>query len=190
MPRASVREQIVESALTEFHGRGFNGCSVEDITKGAGVPKGSFYNHFRSKEELGAEVVRRYTAASAFRAEMGPFDSPLSELRARFEAVRDRLALREYARGCLLVNLGAEVAEHSPLIRSEVETSLAGWSERVSTLLRAAIDAGEISPVLEPDQLSRLVLDAWEGAVTRAKIVRGPEPIEDFFSIVFDHLLR
>src|SRR5712664_1441331 len=63
MPRVSVREEIVESALVEFHRRGFSACSVEDITRAAGVPKGSFYNHFKSKEELGAEVVRRYSAA-------------------------------------------------------------------------------------------------------------------------------
>ena len=90
MPQVSVREEIVESALVEFHRRGFTACSVEDITRAAGVPKGSFYNHFKSKEDLGAEVVRRYAAASAWRAQPEPGRSPLEQLRAAFMAPRRR----------------------------------------------------------------------------------------------------
>ena len=62
MPRASVREQLVNSALEVFHARGFNGSGVQDIVDAAGVPKGSFYNHFESKEALGVQVVHAYTA--------------------------------------------------------------------------------------------------------------------------------
>jgi TetR/AcrR family transcriptional repressor of nem operon len=46
MPRVSVRERLVDVAIGEFHRRGFNGCGVKDITEAAGVPKGSFDNHF------------------------------------------------------------------------------------------------------------------------------------------------
>src|ERR1700742_1616985 len=112
MARHNVREQIVEAALETLLAKGFNGAGVQDITKAAGVPKGSFYNHFASKEDLGAEVVRRYSEAMAFRAEVVPAVSPLTELRGRFEASRDRLIGYGFERGCLLVNMGAEVADH------------------------------------------------------------------------------
>ncbi len=60
MPRPNVREKIVDAGLRVLIEKGFNGCGVQDITAAAGVPKGSFYNHFESKEALGAEVVERY----------------------------------------------------------------------------------------------------------------------------------
>ena len=190
MPRASVREVIVESALTQFHRRGFNACSVEDITTAAGVPKGSFYNHFKSKEDLGAEVVRRYGESSSFRAPVPDSLSPLEELRARFHATRERLVTNEFRQGCLLINMGAEVADHSPVIRAEVETSLGNWSHRVADLLREAGATGELSGDLDPDLLAGFVIDAWEGAITRAKVMRSPTPLDDFFTVVFDRLLR
>jgi TetR/AcrR family transcriptional regulator, transcriptional repressor for nem operon len=190
MPRVSVREEIVESALVEFHRRGFSACSVEDITRAAGVPKGSFYNHFKSKEDLGAEVVRRYSAASGWRAELPAGLTPLEELRARFSVMRDVLTQREFSRGCLVGNMGTELADHSQAIRGEVAASLDAWSARTVDLLRAAQAAGQISVGLDADRLGRFLVNAWEGAVTRTKVIKGPEAMDDFFAVVFDQLLR
>ena len=189
MPQVSVREEIVESALVEFHRRGFSACSVEDITRAAGVPKGSFYNHFKSKEDLGAEVVRRYAAASGWRAELPAGLSPLEQLRARFGLLRDVLSGREFSRGCLVGNMGTELADHSMVISTEVTASLAEWSARVTELLRAAQAAGEIPAGLDPERLGRFLVNAWEGAVTRTKVIKGPEAMDDFFAVVFDQLL-
>jgi TetR/AcrR family transcriptional repressor of nem operon len=60
MPRASTKEQIVAAAVETLHLKGFNATSVEDITIAAKVPKGSFYNHFKSKEDLAVEALDRY----------------------------------------------------------------------------------------------------------------------------------
>ena len=58
MARHNVREQLLSAGLETLQRRGFNATSVEDITKAAGVPKGSFYNHFESKEALLDAVFR------------------------------------------------------------------------------------------------------------------------------------
>ena len=55
-----VRERLLEAGVQTFSKSGFNGCSVQDITDAAGVPKGSFYNHFESKEALGAAALEHY----------------------------------------------------------------------------------------------------------------------------------
>jgi TetR/AcrR family transcriptional regulator, transcriptional repressor for nem operon len=190
MPQVSVREEIVQSALVEFHRRGFAACSVEDITRGAGVPKGSFYNHFKSKEDLGAEVVRRYSAATGWQAELPGGLTPLEQLRARFGVMRDVLTGREFSRGCLVGNMGTELADHSPAIRDEVAGSLDAWSVRTADLVRAAQAAGEIAASLDADQLGRFIVNAWEGAVTRTKVVKGPSAMDDFFAVVFDQILH
>lgn len=189
MPRPSVRENIVEAALVEFHRRGFNACSVEDITKAAGVPKGSFYNHFKSKEDLGAEVVDRYTTGSGWRSET-PGLSPLEQLRARFSAMRDDQVGYEFTRGCLIGNMGAEVADHSAVIRSQVDSSLAGWSESIADSIREAQAVDEAPAGLDADATSRFILNAWEGALLRGKVVKTSQPMDDFFTVVFDNILR
>jgi TetR/AcrR family transcriptional repressor of nem operon len=60
MAKPNVRERLLDAGVEAFHRRGFNGCGVQEITEAAGVPKGSFYNHFASKEALGAAVLDRY----------------------------------------------------------------------------------------------------------------------------------
>src|ERR1700743_708902 len=60
VPRPSLREKLASSAVDTLHVHGFKGCSIQDITEAAGVPKGSFFNHFENKEELAIDSLRRY----------------------------------------------------------------------------------------------------------------------------------
>jgi TetR/AcrR family transcriptional repressor of nem operon len=190
MPRVGVREVLVEAAVTEFHRHGYAACSVDTITKAAGIPKGSFYNHFASKEDLGAEVVARYAAGSAWWKEVDLGLSPLDQLRARFRAVVDMLSESQFTRGCLLGNMGTEVADRSDVIREQVGISLCLWSEDIVVTLRAARAAGEIGAGLDAERLGPFLLDAFQGAIMHSKVVKSVEPIEDFLSLVFETILR
>src|SRR5277367_3249297 len=85
MGRPNVRQKIVDAALKVLIEKGFNGCGVQDITAAAGVPKGSFYNHFESKEALGAEVVECYGRDNPRRAALADTSIPaMQRLRAHF----------------------------------------------------------------------------------------------------------
>jgi TetR/AcrR family transcriptional repressor of nem operon len=190
MPRVGVREVLVEAAVTEFHRHGYAACSVDTITKAAGVPKGSFYNHFTSKEHLGAEVVARYAGGSAWWKEVDPGLSPLAQLRARFRAVVDILSESQFTRGCLLGNMGTEVADRSDVIREQVGISLCQWSENIVVTLRAARAAGEIGAGPDVERLGPFLLDAFQGAIMHSKVVKSVEPLEDFLSVVFETILR
>ena len=57
---SKVRDKIVDAAASCFHDLGFNGCSIQDIVDKGGVPKGSFYNYFKTKEVLAVEVLALY----------------------------------------------------------------------------------------------------------------------------------
>src|SRR6201984_2384 len=90
MSRTSAREQIVQAGLKCLMTKGFNGVGVQDITEAAGVPKGSFYNHFESKEALGAEVVERYGRDNPRRATLADKSlAPLPRLRAHFARLNE-----------------------------------------------------------------------------------------------------
>src|ERR1700744_3040859 len=104
MPRPNVRENIVESALDQFHRMGFNGCSVDDITRAAGVPKGSFYNHFKGKEDLALEGIRRYSTESPREALERKDLTPLKRLKKYFSVLSELVADAGCRGGCLLGN--------------------------------------------------------------------------------------
>src|ERR1700709_1249900 len=90
-----VRARLLEAGVQTFSKSGFNGCSVQDITDAAGVPKGSFYNHFDSKEALGAAALAHYWAdATRDTLEIlrRPDLSPRQRLRLYFEQISSEIA--------------------------------------------------------------------------------------------------
>lgn len=190
MPRANMRRQIVDAAMDQFHERGFNGCAVKDITDAAKVPKGSFYNHFDSKESLALEVLRRYEADCAMQSLSDPSTEPVLRLRTFFEGQRQALERFGYVRGCLFGNFGSEMADHSPPVREQVEGALTRWADAVAAPLHEAQANGSLRGAgSDPDRLARFIVDAWQGAVIRAKVAQDRAPLDDFFGTVFDSLL-
>jgi TetR/AcrR family transcriptional regulator, transcriptional repressor for nem operon len=196
MARASVRDQLIESAVEVFHTRGFNGCSVQDIVDAAGVPKGSFYNHFDSKEALGVEVVHAYSVlVGAYVVEAGAADilsgdgTPLQRIRAYFEAVIEQNVSCGVRKGCLLGNFATELAPHSSEIAKAVADALDNWSAAVALALAQAQAAGEVSEDADVDALARYLVDGYEGAATRAKLIGDRAPMDEFIRTTFDFLL-
>lgn len=190
MPRPSVREQIIDAAADRFHALGFNGCGVQEIVDAAGVPKGSFYNHFKSKEGLALTVLERYVAANSISRLTDPTSPPLERLKGHFETLSKRFAAAKYKRGCLVGNLSTEMSDSSPQLREALEIILRDWSKAIAKLLRQAQSNGEMARHHHPETASRFILSAWEGAIARAKVDKSPVPLDDFFAIVFGTLLR
>jgi len=146
MPKPSLREQILSAGLDTLHQKGFNATSVQDIAEAAGAPKGSFYNHFESKEALAAEVVLKYeeqrkARRSILRDARLP---PLRRLRKYFESVNKAVAQDEFTTGCLLGNFAAELSNQSPLIRDRVGRAFASWCDEVAQVIGEAQKAGAI----------------------------------------------
>lgn len=189
MPRPSVREKIVEAALDRFQDQGFNGCGVQDITDAACVPKGSFYNHFKSKEALAIEVLERYGEGNRFDLLEDETRKPLERLRAHFDFLADRFDNWHFARGCLLANFSVETADTSPAMRAAMAAAFVRWNGRVADVLRKARDAGEIAADSDVETLARFLVQSWEGAVTAAKVMKTRRPLEDFFGFAFGTLL-
>ncbi len=188
----SVRERLLDAGVQTFSRSGFNGCSVQDITEAAGVPKGSFYNHFESKEALGVAALERdWSGAICDRLAILQEDgSPLDRLRRYFEASNAEFAEAGFTCGCLAGNMTAERADHSPAIAQQLSAIFADWNNRIAHCLRAAQAAGELKADVDPEKLATFVLNAWEGAVLRARIEKGERPLHQFMDVLFTQLLR
>ncbi len=188
--KPSVRDKIVAAALDRFHALGFNACGVQEIVDKAGVPKGSFYNYFKAKELLALEVIAVYTQGS--RREMLADRSvpPVERLRRHFEFLASRYAAFGFERGCLMGNLAAESSEEMPLLRNALRQSLARWTDLVAEAIREGQADGSIDAALDADKFARFLINAWEGAVVRMKIMHDRQPLDDFLSVALESLLR
>jgi TetR/AcrR family transcriptional repressor of nem operon len=191
MPKPNVRDQILSAGLHALHERGFNATAVQDITAAAGVPKGSFYNHFDSKEALGAEVVRQYSIQAGARHEClhDMSLSPLQRLRRHFEMAADAVAQHDCMRGCLLGNFAAEMSGQSTLIRDSVALSYAAWADALAPIIAEAQQEGLVPNDFPAHTLAVFLVDAWQGSLLRAKIEKTREALDTFITFAFAKIL-
>jgi TetR/AcrR family transcriptional repressor of nem operon len=193
MPKPSHREKILTEGLRVVHERGFAGASVRDIVQAAGVPQGSFTNHFASKEAFGLEVLDLYFArgcelmGETLRNDALP---PLQRLGAYIDATKDRLNKNGMRSGCLYGNFTAEASDHSEILRQRLVEIFAEVQASVAYCLRAAKKAGELSPSLDCDEIAAFIVSSLQGANLLAKAERSPVPVERFKQILFSTVLR
>lgn len=190
MPRKSVKEQILDAAIDMMHRRGFNATAVQDITTSAGVPKGSFYNHFESKEVLAVEALGIY-----WQTGLGWLDilnrsdaPPLSLLKAYFRRAARAIRDENYETGCMIGNFAIEMSGSSPLIRERIALALAAWSGAIENCVREAQADGSMRRDLDAKAIGRFLLNSWQGAAMRAKVDRDNTPFIDFETVVFKAL--
>lgn len=189
MARKSVREEIVNAAVERFHTHGFNAAGVKDITDSAGVPKGSFYNHFVSKEALAVVALERYGETRRLPELTDASVDPLLRLRQHFEFLRDENTVRDYSRGCLIGGFGIEMADHSDAIREAVRVSLEHWAQALAAPIAQAQKSGQVKTATDAKTLARFILNAWEGTLISARSEHSEDSYEIFFDTVFGTLL-
>jgi TetR/AcrR family transcriptional regulator, transcriptional repressor for nem operon len=165
---------------------------VRDITQAAGVPQGSFTNHFASKEAFGLEILERYRAmtSAAVRATLrNDRLPPLARLRAWIGGQLSYLRKDDMRRGCLYGNLSAEASEASDAIRFRVASVFAENQASVAYCLEAAIKARELASKTDVQELAGFIVSSLQGAILVAKSQRSPIPVERFERVLFRHML-
>lgn len=188
------KETILEAGLSLMMQKGYNHTGLQEILCTAGIPKGSFYHFFPSKQAFGLEVMDFY--AAHFEPLLDQyFDQierpPLQRLRGFFEAVIDIL-VKEHGciGGCLVGNLGQELADQNPEFRNKANAVMTRWEGRFVACLKEAQDNGALRSDLEAEELASFLINSWEGAILRMKIMKSPEPLESFMQVVFSSILR
>ena len=189
MPRPSARKQLVDNAYDRFHALGYNACGVQEIADAAGVPKGSFYNHFASKEAMLREVIDRYCEDSHIDMLEDTSKPPLERLRAHFDHLAKPYYTNGFTKGCLLGNMATEMSDANEGVRDVIEGALKHWSDVVASVLREAQASGQLASDVRPKVLGRYLVSSWEGAVLRMKASKSRAPLDDFFAVTFGMLL-
>ncbi|WP_407571920.1 TetR family transcriptional regulator C-terminal domain-containing protein [Deinococcus altitudinis] len=191
MTKGNVRERLLEAGLDTLHRQSFNGTAVQDITQAAGVPKGSFYNHFESKEALGVAVVQRYMQRRGrHRAVLADQSlTPLDRILRYFSDLAEWAAENGYERGCLIGNFATELSGQSPAIRQELTSSIQEWVQVLAAVISEAQQTGQVSHELPPLETANLLIDAWQGAVMHSKVEQNGAPVRRFLSGTLKRLL-
>src|SRR5271169_2003117 len=155
MAKYDTKEKIIQATLKALLEKGFNGVGVQEITEQAGVPKGSFYNHFESKDTLGVEIVERYGMGSTRRAVLiDKTVSPLERLRTHFAALNDMFITSKFKRGCLLGNFSAELANQSPAVRDSLAQLFTKWTKDLQVAIADAQADGSIASKARPGDIA------------------------------------
>jgi TetR/AcrR family transcriptional repressor of nem operon len=191
-PKPDTRKNLVQAGLTMMHADGYAATGIQSIVESVDVPKGSFYNHFASKDAFAAEVVDAYfdRGRGKLREFLCDKDAPpLLRLEAYFDERIDALRAAGYTKGCLLGNLSAEVADHSALVREHLRDQFNGWSTFFEECISEAQEQGALSNDLPATVLSRYILNSWEGALLRMRAEKSDVPLTDFKTVLFGKLL-
>ena len=173
---------------------GYNATGIKDITDEMGIPKGSFYNHFTSKEEFGLAVLQNYCDNGVTMHKMRLIEaegSPLQRLKSHYCYMTDfLLGERSCKLGCIMGNFSQELGDVNENFRAVLDDEFNKCQEIIVQCLSEAQTAGEIASDMDTHSLGGFILNSWHGALVRMKSTGTPRPLEDFKQLVFNQLLK
>ena len=192
MKRANKRQELIQVGSEIIIRQGFNAASINEILTTAGVPKGSFYYYFSSKEDFGLAIIEdfahKYLQKLKNTLEDTQF-SPLTRLHNLFELKIADMGSCQCTDGCLIGNLAQELSAQNELFRDRLNQVFVNWEECFRQCLQAAYEAGEISEDSQIDDLAKFILSSWEGAILQAKVTKSLLPMQTFVKILFEQVL-
>lgn len=188
-----TRQRIIEAGAQAMIAKSYNGTGLNEILQAAGVPKGSFYHFFKSKENLGIAVIEK-SAADHLQVLRSFYSNraftPVQRLRNLYEWVRDEAAGQETRKECVICKLALEQAALSEPMRAAIRCCLDQTRALMAQVIREAQAAGEIDKGIEAEKLADFLRSSFDGVMIRVQIDGDVRPIDNFLHFVFDVLLR
>ncbi|MDD2319704.1 MAG: TetR family transcriptional regulator C-terminal domain-containing protein [Geobacteraceae bacterium] len=193
MMTKDTKSEILKAGLRTIARHGFNATGIETILKQANVPKGSFYHYFSSKKDFGFKVLDRFATGidEIFTSYLkDPSFSPLVRLRNCTESLVARFEDNNCSIGCLVANLGQEMADQDEEFRQKLAEIFSSWLDHFECCLQEALDREEIPGDISPKHTARFFLSGFEGALLVSKVLKSSAPLHDFIDIFFERVLR
>jgi TetR/AcrR family transcriptional regulator, transcriptional repressor for nem operon len=178
----SHREKLLRQGMKSFYEHGFNGTTVDAILESSGVPKGSFYHHFKSKSAFGLAVLGRYmefqltTMDKWLREDCGSTTAKLSHYVAE---LGDIFVASGFQRACLAGKFSTELASSSDSFRERLGDAMRGWTDVLTEVMREGQARGDVRRDRSARQLASNVLALIQGAFVLALPMRDLAPLND-----------
>jgi TetR/AcrR family transcriptional repressor of nem operon len=178
---SATRDSILAVGQKLMAAKGFSSVGLSEILTSSGVPKGSFYHYFASKESFGEALLDMY-----FNDYLAEMDSTLSQpgltsaqrLTTYLTQWQENQSFLDCQGKCLAVKLGAEVADLSEAMRLSLQRGTESIVSRLTNALEAGVSDGSLTIEGDAHQVAQNVYQLWMGASLMAKIVRNYQPFE------------
>jgi TetR/AcrR family transcriptional regulator, transcriptional repressor for nem operon len=191
--KEDTRLALIKAGRRIIVEKGYNHAGIQEILLATGVPKGSFYHFFSSKEEFGLaiieydsqmhdHIVEQYLANTSL--------SPLNRLKRYFTFKLEEFETLQYREGCLFGNLSQEMADQNDRFRLRLQAATDRWQDQFADCIQSAQAAGEISKQYKPKDLAEFCLNSWEGALLQMKVAKSNLPLKNYIQFMFGVILK
>jgi TetR/AcrR family transcriptional repressor of nem operon len=183
-----TKQRLLEAGMAMLLKQGYNDLGIQSLLSATGTPKGSFYHHFRDKEDFALQVIGQYMAGVHDGLDRCLADdslAPLDRVRRFFEMTQRSYHEEGYL-GCLLGGLGQELAGVSEVFRRKIDECLSEISQRIAACLTLASERGELRAGTDSLRMASLLVNCWEGAALRSRLRGNAEPLTEMLDFYFE----
>lgn len=188
----ATKQRLLDVGLAMLLEHGYHGLGIHAVLEAARVPKGSFYHHFRDKEDFALQVIDEYMRNVHAGLDECLGDTgrpPLDRMRHFFETIRESYGQEGYL-GCLLGGLGQELSAAHPVFRTRIDQCLSQVADRMAECLEEARQCGDVAATADTRRLANLLVDCWEGAALRSRLWGNAVPLDAMLEFFFQSAVR
>jgi TetR/AcrR family transcriptional repressor of nem operon len=187
-----TKNLLLEAGMAVMFEKGYTNTGIQEVLSSVGVPKGSFYHYFESKEDFALKIIAH--VEHNYANKLGGYlrDTSLTPLNRILKYCTDTkagLLEQKCRKGCLIGNLSQEMADQSETLRIELARVMGKWRDMYSACIEEGQTSGEICKCANPQILAEVFLCGWEGAIMRSKTQKTVEPLEAFIEVMFNKVL-
>ena len=185
MARTNTREEIIRKGAELIHAQGFKATGLQQVLQTAGIPKGSFYFYFKSKEDFGLEIIDYFNViiSGIFTRYLSDKKiPPLKRMEKLFEYFEAAFQKSGYALGCPIGNLSLELADTNERLRVHLGGVIETLIAQIELCLQEAKRDKSIPASMNVADTARFIFHGFEGAVLHMKVVKSIEPFRSFRS--------
>lgn len=191
--KQDTKTALLQAGMDLMMEKGYTNTGINDVLTALGVPKGSFYHHFDSKESFAVGIIHYFDAAvfeDMTRVLTDSRQSPLKRLRTFCEAYKERLQSQKCRCGCLIGNLSQEMSDQSEVLRQELCKVMKRRRDLVVQCIQEGQNLKEITGKWAAEDLAQLFLAGWSGVIMQAKTVKNTQPLALFIDVMFNDFLK
>jgi len=183
----STKRRLLDAGLPMLLEHGYNDLGIQALLTATVTPKGSFYHHFKGKEDFALQVIDQYmqdvhTGLDACLGDKGRL--PLERVRRFFEMTQEHYRKQGYM-GCLLGGLGQELSGVSEVFRRKIEGCFSAIAGRMAACLEEARQRGDIPADSNTRRMASVLVDCWEGAALRSRLQGKAAPLTAMLDFYF-----
>ncbi|WPP01669.1 TetR/AcrR family transcriptional regulator [Pseudomonas sp. HR96] len=176
---SDVRQGILDVGQRIMAAKGYSAVGLNEILATAGVPKGSFYHYFESKDAFGEALLESYF--TVYLAELDevlalPGLNMAQRLTRYWQIWQDTQSFQDCQGKCLAVKLGVEVADLSEAMRAVLKRGTAGVIERLAQAIETGQEEGSLTVRDTPHAVAQSLYQLWLGASVMVKISKTTQP--------------